>query len=245
MDRRIFAAVAVLVMGIVCLAPVISDDASAESRTDRISEAYVVKAEFTIDSVLSSKDYLTLYMVDGSDNHKALEAYLKDPQSASFDLKDDFNDLRNHLNEKVWVYQYRDSKTDYLSYGSKWAEATLVLEPFNLEKRIVGDAHDVAKVKINSFVGNDGTEFGDFYFYKNDDRSWYQTETTFSFEIEADTEYRVTTRNGDALYYTVEYDLDISKPNGSPNMFAAICIAISALTIALLVASALKPKWSK
>ena len=245
MDRRIFAAVAVLVMGIVCLAPVVSDDSSAESGTCRISESYMVKAEFTIDSIQSSRDYHTLYMVDGSDNHKAIEAYLKDPQNASFDMKDDFDDLKNHPLETLWVYEYGDSKTSYLSYGSQWAEATLVLKPFNLEKRIVGDAHDVIKMKIKSLVGNDGTKFDDFYFYKNDDRSWYMTGTTFSFEVEADTEYRATTRNGNALYYTVEYDLDISKPNGSPNAFAAICIAISALTIALLVAAALKPKWSK
>ena len=245
MDKRIFAAVAVLAMGLVCLAPVIADDVSAEQRTDRISDVYVVKAEFVIDTIPSSKEYHRLYMVDGSDNHKAIEAYLKDPQNVSYDLKDDFNELRNHMYEKLWVYEYREDRVWDISYGSQHAYTTVVLEPYNLEKKIVGDPKDVIKLKVLSFTGNDGTDFGDFYFFKNEDRSWHYTKSTFSFEVEAGSEYRILTRNGSALYYTIEYDLNVEKPNGSPNAFAAICIAISALTIALLVASALKPKWSK
>lgn len=245
MDKRIFATIAVLVMGIVCLAPVVADDVSAEQRTDRISDVYVAKAEFVINTVPSSKEYHTLYMVDGSDNHKAIEAYLKDPQNASYDLEDDFDELRNHMYEKLWVYEYRDSRVWSISYGSQHADATVMLEPYNLEKIIVGDPKDVIKIRVINFIGNDGTDFYDLYFFKNKDISYHYTKSTFSFEVEANSEYKILTRNGNALYYTIEYDLNVEKPNGSPNAFAAICIAISALTIALLVAAALKPKWSK
>ncbi len=245
MDNRIVAAIAVLVMGAVCLAPIVSDDVSAENHEERISEMYVAKAEFTIDVILSTRSSYDLYMIEGSANHKAIEAYLKDPQNASYDMKDDFNDLRNHMGEKVWVYEYRPFTIDNIAYGSEWARSTAMLSPYNLEKVIVGNPHDVAKLKVNSLIGNEGREFDDYYFYKNEDYSWNTTGTTMSFEIEADTEYRITTRNGDSLYYTIEFDLDVSTPNGSPNAFAAICIAISILTISLLVAAALKPKWSK
>ena len=51
--------------------------------------------------------------------------------------------------------------------------------------------------------------------------------------------------NDTALYYDVSYYLDVSAPNGSATLFAAVCFVIAGLTIAILLASLIRPKWSR
>lgn len=248
MDRRMTATIAAAVMGMLCLVPLAADDASAEHLTDRISDKYIAMAEFDIPyGEIWAGDNSTLYMLKGSENHELMEAYLKDPRNGPSVDSDDRNILSSHAGEKVCIYEYTNYLSGSITFMGTTLDAKTVLEPYNLENRMTGDPEDVVKINVHSIDYSNGTSTSMYYIAKNGSAWQYSyTDIQISFAIEEDTAYSIKLNNQNyALYATIDYDLTVSKPNGSATAFAAICMVLSAATIALLVFAAIKPRWSR
>ncbi len=248
MDRRMTATIAAAVMGMLCLMPLAADNASAEHLTDRISDKYIAMAEFDIpDGEIWTDDIDAFYMLKGSENHELMETYLKDPRNGPSIDSDDRNILSSHAGEKVCIYGYSDYLSGSITFMGTTLDAKTVLEPYNLENRMTGDPEDVVKINVHSIDYSNGTSTSVYYIVKNGSTWQYSyTDIQVSFAIEKDTAYTIELNSpNNALYATIDYDLTVSKPNGSATAFAAICMVLSAATIALLVFAAIKPRWSR
>lgn len=250
MDGRIAALVAVAMFGLVCLAPAIAEDSSAKTCDVRLSTAYIYTADFEINDATVDDD--NLYMIDGSANHAAMTAYLKDPQNAAPPTGDDRSQLKANVGKTVHVYEvWRWDNDPSVNYGDQWKNGTLCLKPYNVEKFFEGDVEDVVKLRINSVTDYTGKKLNEDHVYvypKGADESYkyVYTGTTVKFVLEKDSSFYIKPQWSDvSLCYNLNLDIEISKPNGSATTFMAVCFVISAVTIALLAYGALKPKWSK
>ena len=252
MNGKIAALVAVAVFGLVCLAPMVADDSSAETYKVRVSSMYIYQADFEIVVGYSELNEYCLYMIDGSDNHAAMLEYIKNPQTAAPPADDDSAQLIYHPGETVHVYRpysWGDGVSVY--YGGEVKEMTICLNPYNVANLFKGDVEDIVKLRINSITDSAGKEIerNGTYIYPRGTSEMYSyvnIGTTTKFVIEKDSSFFIRPEwNGSSLYYNIDMDLEILKPNGSATTFMAVCFVISAITIALLAYGALKPKWSK
>lgn len=250
MDRRITTLVAVAVFGLVCLAPMIAEESAAKTIDVRLSTAYIYTADFEIIDV--SVDDSCIYLIDGSANYAAMTAYLKDPRGVAPPTGDDRSQLKANIGKTVHVYEvWRWDNDPSIYYGNQWKDGTLCLKPYNVEKLFEGDVEDIVKLKVNSVTDYTGKKLDEdhVYVYPKGENERYQyvyTGTTVKFVIEKDSSFYIKPQWSDvSLYYNLNLDVEISKPNGSATAFMAACFVISAITIALLAFGALKPKWSK
>ncbi len=250
MNGKIAALVAVAVFGLVCLAPMVADDSSAETYERRVSTTYVYQADFEIVNT-GDLDDTYLYMIDGSLNHAAMEAYLKDPRNTAPPTGDDRSQLRNNIGETVHVYKATSWNNELIYYGDDMVSGTLRLEPYNISDLFKGDVEDVVKLKINSVTDNTGKELEDEYLYiytrgLSESYSIIYVGKTVKYVIGEDSSFFIRPEwSSTTLCYNLDFDLEILKPSGSATAFMAACFVISAITIALLAFGALKPKWSK
>lgn len=250
MNGKIAALVAVAVFGLVCLAPLVSEDSSAETYERRVSTTYVYQADFDIVNT-GNLDDTYLYMIDGSSNHAAIEAYLKDPRNTAPPTGDDRSQLKDNIGGTVHVYKAVSWNNDVIDYGNGWKSGTLRLSPYNVSDLFKGDVEDLVKLRINSVTDSTGKKLEDesLYIYTRGLSESYNNiyvGTTAKYVIEKDSSFFIRPEwSSTTLCYNLEFDLEILKPNGSATTFMAVCFVISAITIALLAFGALKPKWSK
>ncbi len=250
MNGKIAALIAVAVFGLVCLAPMVADDSSAETYERRVSTVYIYQADFEI-VVTGDLDENYLYMIDGSSNHAAMEAYLKDPQNAAPPTGDDRSRLMDNIGGTVHVYEANSWDYTTIGYGGEWKDGTIRLAPYNISDLFKGDVEDLVKLRINSVTDNTGKELEREYIYiytkgLSESFNTIYVGKTSKFVIEEDSSFFIRPEwSSTTLCYNLDFDLEILKPNGSATTFMAICFVISAITIALLAYGALKPKWSK
>ena len=197
----------------------------------------------------SSSD--TYFMIDGSENHRAMEAYIADPRSGCV-TGDDSDKLPENVGKTIHMY-YRtayDMAETEVWFQDKPVHVTRVLESYGIP--IPAKSDDIVKIRFNEAVSNEGKESTNIYLnYTEESNSWacesnmYKGMTT-SFVAQEGRAYALDPYwNDTALYYDVSYYLDVSAPNGSATLFAAVCFVIAGLTIAILLASLIRPKWSR
>lgn len=254
MNGKIAALVAVAVFGLVCLAPAVSDEVSAEKYDIRISTVYIYQADFVItDTDAELYDFYT-YLIDGSEKHAVMEAYLKDPRNAALPTGDDRSLLSAAENIGKTLHIYRVFSQDSgisLEYNYEWKDGVLRLSPYNVEDIFKGDVEDVVKLRINSITDSTGKKIegaGTYVYPKGTSQTYnyIMIGTTVKFVVDKDTSFFIKPEwNSTSLCYNIDFDLEIQKPSGSATTFMAVCFVISAITIALLAFGALKPKWSK
>lgn len=222
-----------------------------------MSDAYVFEAVVTIgEGARFEPEDDTLYMLDGSENHTAMEAYLDDPEGVDVP-GDDSAYLAEHVSElagrdlHIYALSITDLRTVTVSFDGRGYGTDLVLSPYGgLEFTVkVGDTFTVS---LGSSVGQSGEDcalnvWTGILSYRADSvhpgETW--SETASATDIYHVGLAALTSLSGE-LYvdFTLEYD-GASVPNGSAALFAAICIAIALLTVLLIAINAMRPSWSK
>lgn len=241
------AAIAVLI------APVLmTEDSSAGSVMEgRTTSCNVLEGITVLEDRSAFKDDSMYVMVEGSENHRAMEAYIADPLNGCV-AGDDFSLIPGSIGKTIHLYYlttYNQTETD-VWFQDKPVHVTRVLESYGIP--IPAKSDDVVKIRFNEAVSNEGEESTNIYLnYTEDSNSWacesnmYKGMTT-SFVAQEGRTYALDPYwNDTTLYYDVSYYLDISAPNGSATLFAAVCFVIAGLTIAILLASLVRPKWSR
>ncbi|TQS85477.1 MAG: hypothetical protein A3208_02935 [Candidatus Methanoprimaticola hominis] len=251
MNGRKMVLIAVAIMGLVCFAPLIAEDSSAETVDTRISSMYVFEAKTTIraDAIPAERDYFTYYMIEGGSNWKGMTEYLKDPQNSPGVNGDDFGVLKDNVGKTVHLYGMRNySDNEYLWFGNYSFPCTKVLDPYNIP-RIVADKDDVVRIEVGSATSNEGVERDGVYLYRHGTDSGYDylfLDRAYRFVWSDGDSYSIRpTWSDDQLYWDLEYDVEVRSPNGSATAFAAVCMIISALTIITMVVAVMKPRWAK
>ncbi len=251
--KRMTAMITLVVAMLVLIAPVlIAEDASAGSvLKDRISSYNVLESVTTLEStgfVYGSEYYM---MIEGSENHRAMEAYIADPLNGRV-TSDDREILYENVGETVHIYyltSYDWSERD-IWVQDKNLHFTRVLEAYGAP--IPAESDDVVKIRFIDAVSNTGSSSDTVYIcsvdgsgVKNTEYSMYAGMLT-SFVAEEGHTYTLESYwSSGGLYFDVSYYLDVSAPNGSATLFAAVCFVIAGLTIAILLASLIRPKWSR
>lgn len=251
MNGRKMALIAVAIMGMVCFAPLIAEDSSAETVDTRISSMYVYEAKTTIraDEIPMERDYLTYYMIEGGSNWKAMTEYLKNPQNSPGVKGDDFGVLKDNIGKIVHLYGMRNHGDDeYLWFGNYSLPCTKVLDPYNIPA-IDAKTNDIVTFMIISATSNEGQKSKHFDLYRHGTDSDYEylgVGNVAKYVWSEGDSYSIGTGwSNEQLYWDLEYDVEVDSPNGSATTFAAVCIIISALTIITMVVAVMKPKWSK
>ncbi len=245
--EKIVASIAVAVMICICIAPVMAEGSDGATSM-RSANKDVYEGTFEKKSGYMSNYYNTLYFIDGSDNHKAMKAYVADPTNQNNKvMADDFEILRNsQWSGTVHVYSWTSSVGEGKSTVGKIDEANLVVD---MKKAV--DAYGKISffvkagdtVKINMTATNNRGEDAKPYFSDPE----YQNVSVSSYERQYKVSYNIVIHfDNDGLYSDVSYNVSgISEPNGSATAYFIFCAIVTFLVLAILAYSALKPKWSK
>lgn len=235
------------------IAPVLmTEDSSAGSVMEgRTTSCNVLEGITVLEDSSAFSDDSMYVMVEGSENHRAMEAYIADPLNGCV-AGDDFSLIPENIGKTIHLYYrtaYDMTETD-VWFQDKPVHVTRVLESYGIP--IPAKSDDVVKIRFNEAVSNEGKESTNVYLnYTEESNSWacesnmYKGMTT-SFVAQEGRAYALDPYwNDTALYYDVSYYLDVSAPNGSATLFATVCFVIAGLTIAILLASLIRPKWSR
>lgn len=257
MDRRIIA-IAAVIAAVICIVPPLGEDASAESRTDRTSMAYLYEGEASAVDVSDLYDLgnNVYYMLDGSANHISMRSYIDDPEHRASVSGDDRSRLGSNIGAVMHVYClfYMDQGSTYdlqLTYG-RTVSCAKVLDPYYIT--IEGETGDAADLTFRSSSSSDSGDYNYSYAYlvttdSEGEESRYDLEkdARHVFEIRDGETYRLMPADSwsDALYIEMTYDIEIRSPSGSATVFAAVCIVLAAVAIGILAYAARKPSWSK
>lgn len=250
MNGRIAAIALIAVLGMTILAPALSDDASAMTESEgRLSIVYISSAETVVPKNLEINNN-TFCMLPGSDNQLAMEAYISDPQNSAPVTGDDRDlILGSEPGTPIVVYvksSYRFVETTDI--GSGLVTLTPRLAPYSID--VDAETGDIVKIKIVEAGGNSSGYINVIYFKKegpNPSTVAYSVGGIYTTEMKEGDSLSMTLvwMDDDDIYVDIRYNIDVSAPNGSATSFAAVCIAITALTLVLMIAAALKPKWAK
>lgn len=249
MNSRIVAIALIAVIGMTIVAPAVSEDSSAATEMEgRISPFYISSAETVVPEQMQTV-VNTMYMLHGSENQLAMEAYLRDPQN-SVSVKGDDRDIiaESEPGTKMDVYacsynSYRES-----IWVSGNVELTPRLAPYDID--VDAEAGDIVKIRIVEAGGNSTGYINIIRFVKDgpdpssSNISIGGTYITEMMEGES-LSMTVAWMDSEDFYADVRYDISVSAPNGSATLFAAVCIAIAALVLILMIVAMLKPKWAK
>lgn len=249
MTTKTTTLLALAVLAMACIVPMCSEESdAADTKTVRLSTYTVFQATFeniTEDAIKkSTKNSDYLYMVEGSDNYNKMQSYLSDPTSVNI-TGDDYGSLK--AGDTLHIYALAKGVSSLsISFGSEMA-GTVAKDPYNTLSLDV-KKNDVITIKTKSLKQSDGSELNDATLsVKNSKQSCtlYKNVTSrISVDGEkAEFEFQYTSET--ALYADIEMEISIKSPSGSATMFAGICFVISVIAIAILVASAVKPGWSK
>ncbi len=249
MDAKAIALIAVAVLGLVCLAPLVAEDTSAETQEIRISNKNVYRADTKAVANSSTYSYY-YYMIDGSDNHKAMENYIKNPKTAAAPTGDDRGYLNWSVGSVLHIYYATPSyASSSIQYGGNLLPSKMCLQSFGPLDYIDYDVGDTVSIRIIGASSDGGDDYGDNYLkcrtYDSDPNTLVYPNSTFTFTVDDETEVTIEPYSNYGLYYNLKCDIRVSSPDGSATTFIAVCFIMSAITIALLALGALKPKWSK
>lgn len=244
----------VAVLGIL-LVPLASPDSEASAGSGRMSVVYVYAGTATIEEGdFVAETASTLYMLEGSENQAAMEAYLEDPLGNDAP-SDDTAYLMGHIGEHVGetVHVYLLSANRYSSQSASFSDRGVmtypVLDPYGRLELTV-KAGDTFTVSVHASVDQSG-ESVSLSVWSGSTSYFSQSVSpgeTWSTVADSTSVYSIwlSSRYDESLYvdYSLEYD-GASEPSGSPVAFAVICIAVAALTVALIAVNARGPGWSR
>lgn len=252
MDNRKIAAVAVLAMVAMIFVPVASDPADADTGSTRMSSAYVYYAQYELDSPLSGFDGSYLYFIDGSENDRAMDAYLADPNHSVSVTEDDRDRIATEswngssMTLNVYSMEYRNDNNNQIYINGYTMSSEMVLEPYGEMTFFVkaGDTFRFSTQMCRSNMGQDDS----FYYYDPVDRDYQYSDRDGGIVVYCDSSmaFIYDAPSSSYLYYDVAYTVSgASVPNGSATLYFAMCVVITVLVLAILVLAGLKPKWSK
>lgn len=239
--KKIIAVSAMLIMATVCLAPIASADADIADSV-RTSGGDLYEGTFEKTGGFVPKYTGMMMFIDGSDNHKNMLKYLKDPLST--DVKtDDYDTIDNNS----W------SGTVHVFYANTFGvnETTVTIGGMNVTlKKIMSSygtisffakAGETAKISMTS-VTNLGEDAEPYlgYMYSPEPigdglEKYYKTSTneTVSFGV-------------NSIYVDSTYSISgVGEPNGSSTTYFVFCAIVTIAVFAVMVLASLKPKWSK
>ena len=248
-SNKIVASVAVAIMMSVCIAPMMAEGSDGATAI-RSAETAVYEGTFEkISGTYVNAFYNSFYFLEGSDNHKAMMAYIADPTNRDNKVVQD--DSQETLRNIGWggtvhVYTWRQ----YLMEGVI-PVATTGETNINADLKKTMDSYGRISffvkagdtVKISMTATNNYGEDAEPYFFDTDyvkvDPSAYEGQFKASFNI-------VIHFDNGGLYSEVSYDVSgISQPGGSATTYFIFCAIVTVLVLAILAYAALKPKWSK
>ncbi len=246
---KIVASIAVAVMISVCIAPVLAEGSDGANVT-RAADKNVYEGTFEKKSGTALYSYYgTLYFIEGSDNHKAMEAYVADPTNQDNKVpQDDLQQIQwdGQWGGTVHVYSWKSDVREGKSAVGRADDTEIVID---MKKAV--DAYGKISffvkagdtVKISMTATNNSGEDAKPYFtdpsYQHVSVSSYENRFKASYNI-------VICFDNDGLYSDVSYEVSgISQPNGSATAYFIFCAVVTVLVLAILAYSALKPKWSK
>lgn len=240
----------VALMCVICLSPLAFDDSDADESL-RMSDHYLYKTSV----VLEPGDYVWtigsyFITIDGSDKDQLMDRYLQDPTDTSINLsEDDQGELTrySYITERTPVNIYMSGGAylydDYLYIWDHVAKWNQVLEPYN-DDHLTFFVKAGDRFELDITVRNEKGAACDAYLYTNLG-SEDIVNGHYSRVMESSTSVSVRT-NTNGIYFDVWYDASgYSAPNGSPTVYAAICILVTVVILGVLVVAGLKPKWSK
>lgn len=247
--KKIVAAVAVMAMLALMFVPITADPADADTGSARMSRAYVYHAQLEIEGQFSGFYGSNLYFIEGSDNDRAMDAYLTDHSVSVTEDDRDTIPLESATSDSMTinVYALEYGYTDDPIYINGYTSQTeLVLEPYG-ELTFFAKAGDTFRFSTQVCRSNFGEDANLSYYnqmtgeYQYSDRNGgieVHCAGSTAFVFEAPSAYD--------LYYDVTYTVTgASTPNGSATLYFAVCAVITVLVLAILVLAGLKPKWSK
>lgn len=249
MDRRLLAVALIAILGMTIFAPIVSEDSSATTEAEgRMSIKYIASAETAVPEKLEFESN-TLYMLHGSDNQLAMEAYIRDPQNSAPIAGDDRDALaRSEPGTMMDVYVYSYNRYAESMWISDVVKLAPRLAPYGID--VVAETGDIVKIRIVEAGGNSSGYINVIRFVKdgpNPSTADYSVGGTYTTEMKEGESLSMTIvwMDSSDVYVDVRYDIDVSAPNGSATLFAAACIAIAALALILMVVAVMKPKWAK
>lgn len=248
-SNKTVASIAVAIMMCVCIAPAMmegSDGATVIRSADK--NVYEGMYEKKSGTALYSY-YGTLYFIEGSDNHKAMEAYIADPTNQDNKVPQD--DRQAIQWDRQWegtvhVYSWKYGIGEGKNAVGRTDDTDIVID---MKKAV--DAYGKISffvkagdtVKISMTATNNSGEDAKPYFTDSD----YTKVSLSAYEKQFKTSFNIVIYfDNDGLYSDVSYDVSgISQPNGSATAYFVFCAIVTVLVLAILAYAALKPKWSK
>ena len=239
----------VALMCVICLSLLAFDDSDADESL-RMSDNYLYKATVVLEP---GEDIWTMgsYFVtkEGSPNDQLMDRYLQDPTDTSISLSEDdqWELVNGYITEPTTVNVYMSGGNylynDYFNGWGHVAKWNRVLERDN-DDRVTFFIKAGDRFELDITIRNENGSVCEAYLYTNLG-SEDIVNGHYSRVMESSTSVSVRT-NTNGIYFDVWYDASgYSAPNGSPTVYAAVCILITVVILGVLVVAGLKPKWSK
>lgn len=245
MDNRVLTVVMAMLLILPCAALVTAYTSDADSSVRMSSEdIYYAQFDINFQPYDAWRSGSCLYFIDGSDNDRMMEAYLKD-QSVNV-TSDDFSYIQEHgYDGIVNVYEMRTYDNGYIYWSGYEMDSTKVLDRYG-EITFFVKAGDQLNVNLISCVDNAGNT-RELCYIDSNYNYYYLNNQTPTLTIDAGTSMEVSfTCTSTCLYVDVAYTASgYSTPNGSATAYIVICAIITVLVLAVLIYAGMKPKWSK
>ena len=244
MDRRIMAIMAVLAIGITAFS-IPLEDTDAEPISTTMSSEYIYHATLEWKGEYRAYSYgSTLYFNEGSSNHSAMLQYLKDHETVVY------QDDRDKLSGTVHAYKTSSWFGDsYINITVQDSDNLLLIgeevqRPYNNTFFVkVGDTITISASKITNSFGESCPAYIDGVDISTET---YVEKAKISKEVSITFDNVGSYNRVPALFNYITYEMTgNSEPNGSANVFIALCTVMAVIGLGLLIVAAMKPKWSK
>lgn len=248
-SNKTVASIAVAIMMCVCIAPAMMEESDGATVIRSAGmDVYDGTFEKRSGEFLSSY-YNTFYFIEGSDNHKAMIAYIADPTNMNNKVTQDDSqtalwnaEWEGTVHVYTWKYGLREGVNSVArsDYTEVTADLKKTMDSYGKISFFVkaGDT-----VKISMTATNNSGEDAKPYFSDSD----YAKVSLSTYEKQFKTSFNIVVHFDDGgLYSDVSYEVSgISQPNGSATAYFVFCAIVTVLVLAILAYAALKPKWSK
>ncbi len=254
MERKMAAAIALAVLLAASFVPALSDEASADGGTVRISNSYAGYYRTTYDLALEKTSNEMFFKESSADKLSQMSRILDGDHKGTVPEEDsDF-----HVGEPIRVYCISDDVFIFmqLKYTDERGIIQVIPEVFYSPwgADFLVKAGDSFTFCVTKAVDNNGHEIccyvddpEDLHYYDFEAKKW--VSNTYRGSVKTTQEFTFNTESYEkdpVIYVDVTYEENgFSQPEGSSLLYAALFASITILIFAVLVYASLKPKWSK
>lgn len=247
LKKAIVAGIVVVLM--LCAVQAASADSDAAVTERILNHVYFAEASYQPDQ---DWDTSCMAFIPGSENQRAMEAFLKDPYHANIPLTDDKAQIKSSKTaiQKVYLYNINSYMRYSYTVGGNWTntyvEGTQVLDESRISFFV--KSGDEIKIELHNIVGyptlmNGSTQDG-VYIYNGISSTLYDSGETYEKTYGINSVVSIAPK-GNCIAADVTYDASgYVLPNGSSTAFMIAAFVIAATILAILVMCGIRPRWS-